>query len=366
MPSTSTRRLVISETGGWTVTPFDQLLLALLQQILTRLGLFSQFDQTVLSDLSLIESQTALIGSGQTPADLAVPTILARLDNLSAGIGATQALINFAFNRLGTPPFTVTLPSTPPPGYGGGASAHDVWTYTVVGDSRSTGDRQVTAGAFANLLGPFLAAPALDNPIFSLVYDFANGSAASPPTITPDCVFGAILAGDTVGSWLNRIDTQGNVWVLQADGFWTSGNNIAGFGYWRCNIDPAWWAEIKAVFFPTTSAVVAPVWPGLANVTLGASLALSNGLTVPGPLEGVIVDITAVSPPISFYPFGAIRSYVRAGALVFVDDHGDAEFPAPFGPDHEVICPRQMERAAHAVVRLSSGVVGTITPWIHM
>jgi len=98
-------------------------------------------------------------------------------------------------------------------------------------------------------------------------------------------------------------------------------------------------------------------------VTLGTPLALSDGLTVPGPLDGVLIEITSVPTPISYYPFGTLRSYVHAGGIAFVDDNGQAETTQSIGLAEGVVCPRFMVHADHAIIRLPSGVVGTVTPW---
>jgi hypothetical protein len=65
----------------------------------------------------------------------------------------------------------------------------------------------------------------------------------------------------------------------------------------------------------------------------------------------------------SFYPFGTIKSYVRAGAVVFSDDNGQAEFPQPFGPADQIILCRSMAVAASSTFRVTSGVVGTAQPF---
>lgn len=114
---------------------------------------------------------------------------------------------------------------------------------------------------------------------------------------------------------------------------------------------------------PATARPTAPVWPGLANVTLGATLSLADQMVVPGPLDGVIVSITSVPYPASYYPFGGMPSFVKVGGIGFVDDNGQMEITQPFGPQQEVVCPKSMSAASSANVRLLSGTVGTVTPF---
>lgn len=346
----------------------DQLIrlaILLLQQILARLGLFSQFETATTASLDLIESQVVAIQGLNPNLATIIASLPSQISNLNAGIAAIEDDLAFAYNHPPANPHPVVLPPAPA-GYGGGASANDVWNHMEPGSSRTVGYWQELAGAFALNVASLLQIPSNYAPEILVYYDYSNEFTPLPTTFpTPNFDVATILPTDaTVSAWLNRIDTSGWVFSQNAFGFAQADNLVPGYGGVVCTIDAHQFAALKSA--AVAGLPTAPVWPGLANVTLGASLALSDGLTVPGPLHGVIVHITSVAPPIGFYPFGAVKSFVRAGALVFVDDNGDAEFPAPFGPDHEVICPRQMARADHVIVRLTSGVVGTIRPWLHV
>jgi hypothetical protein len=109
---------------------------------------------------------------------------------------------------------------------------------------------------------------------------------------------------------------------------------------------------------------VSPVWPGLSKVTLGTAVALSDGLSVVGPMDGVIISLSSVPYPQSYYAFGSFKSYTKVGAITFVDDNGQAEFAQSMGMDSGIIVPKTMGQAASVSVRLLSGVVGTIQPWV--
>lgn len=327
---------------------------------------------------SLIQNVQALLGS---PAQEPTLTNLAGLEAATYSLVQSQgsqidSLISLvAMDHaqlvaiLGDPQQShvpVTLPKVPPPGYGGASSsdiASAVWNYVVPGDTFSTGGRLFLAGSFANNVGEFWRLPCPNNRYIDLVYDLANGAEPLPSLTTPDFDLSALLPADTVGSWLNRIDTQGNVWVLGPRGFWQSGNLIVGYGYWVCNISSADLVELKQLLGLSGGLNLAPVWPGLAKVTLGAAQALADGITIPGPLHGVVIHIASVPVPISYYPFGALKSYVHVGGIAFVDDNLQAETVQPIGLAENVVTPRSMVRADHALLRLQSGVVGTITPW---
>jgi hypothetical protein len=296
-----------------------------------------------------------------------VDSILSVVNTLQANLGNDVAsLIEYirACQQAGQP---VTLPSPAPSGYGGGTgvTAADVWAYVEVGQGQPMGYWMVNAGSFATKLGPQILPRVYDTNIVGLIWDWANPAGADPPLTRPILPVSDIRSDDTIGTWANRNWGSGGDWIQTTSGAWRDDADFpTTYGAWQILLTDAEFAELKALNAGASTLNVAPVWPGLANVTLGAIQALADGLLIPGPLDGVIVKITSVPYPISFYPFGPIKSFVRAGAVAFVDDNGEAEFPAPLGPQDEVICPRTMVRAAHAYLRLPSGVVGTIQPWL--
>lgn len=106
-----------------------------------------------------------------------------------------------------------------------------------------------------------------------------------------------------------------------------------------------------------------PVWPGEYNVEYGQEVSLSDGLTVDGPLDGLLVHIATAPAKAGRYGFGAVNSWTHCGAVIFASDHGDCEIAQPIGLDDQVIVPRAMAHAAYAIVRLTAGYTGTVTPW---
>lgn len=181
---------------------------------------------------------------------------------------------------------------------------------------------------------------------------------------TPSWNVGDLLDTDTLLAFMTRTnpdwtcsyqyDPQTNVILV---------DNLGGGVNWVTDMDEPQFLAYLLTIFPLGSVGAAPVWPGLGNVTLGTPLDLVDGLVITGPLQGVLIEITAVAYPTSYYPFGDIKSYSRAGALVFTTDRGDSEFPQPFGPENEIMLPKTMAEAAGATCRVTSGVVGTATPF---
>lgn len=316
-------------------------------------------------------SQAIQVDTFNTQADLNNGTfgLLAlhnQLTALAAQVAALGTAIGLDFTTaiatITTDVKTAPAPAwyTSPPA---GIAASDVWSYINPGDTQNTGGRLSEAGTFAVLLGTFATFVSPDNPYFRLAYDYPNDGQPAPPFTTPDFDLSLLLAGDTVGSFLNRIDTQGNVFTLQASGFWTSDTLFTGYGYWLCTISAADLAAIKRDLALVSSSSEPPIWPGVAKVTLGAPVALATGLTLTALMDGVIVTVTAVPPGTASYNFDGTLSYTFIGALSFVSDRGDQEFPQGIGFQSAVYSPKEMARAAGVKVRTKPGIVGTIRPW---
>lgn len=133
---------------------------------------------------------------------------------------------------------------------------------------------------------------------------------------------------------------------------------------WVTTIDEAQYAAIIAFVAPSTSTNLPPVWPGLANVTLGSPVALAAGVTITGPLDGVLVSITSVPSYTGLFDFDGDPSYRNVGAITFQSDNGQDELPQTLGFSSAIYCPRQMATASLAKLRTPGAIVGTVTPWV--
>lgn len=121
--------------------------------------------------------------------------------------------------------------------------------------------------------------------------------------------------------------------------------------------------EAIAAIAGAVAPKVPPVWPGLSGVTLGPPVALSTGVTVTGPMDGVIVQLTSVPPDTEHYEFDTELSYVHIGALAFANDDDALEGFQPFSFGKHLLTPQRMVRASACYLRCALGVVGTVTPW---
>jgi hypothetical protein len=115
--------------------------------------------------------------------------------------------------------------------------------------------------------------------------------------------------------------------------------------------------------FVTPMPVVSPVWPGLANVVLGDSQALSDGLVLTGNIRGLLFTIIRDAPGGGRWKFGDLSSWNNVGAVTFQTDNGEWERPITISVDTQIVVPTTMVIASSAVIRLTSPFSGTVTPW---
>lgn len=105
------------------------------------------------------------------------------------------------------------------------------------------------------------------------------------------------------------------------------------------------------------------LWPGAGNAEIGEPIALSDGLVVTGPLNGLLFTITGTPSGAGKYVFGDVDSWQHTGGVIFCTDNGYYERAESFGLETQIVVPRTMEQAASAVVRLNSGWSGTVRAW---
>ena len=312
--------------------------------------------QTLVTE-TVTKINDATFGLAAIQAELATFQATTAIDvaAILAAVGAAQ--------QTGSP---VTLPITTPSGgswLDEGNVGNDVWNFMPGYGPYSTGTLVAFAGDFAYTTGLGTTAPIAANPLFSrtpFLGDLTVPNITTLPALT--------LAGVPLGtSLLDALTAQNPAFTFgwyQTTGEFVQALSGPGGSYLPItSITDAEWQQLLANYIGVSATAVAPVWPGLANVTLGVPVSLVDGLVLTGPLSGVLVSITSVPAPISYYPFGSIKSYVRAGAVVFTEDNGDSEFPQPIGPESGLIMPTMMASAASATFRIPSGIVGTATPF---
>jgi len=202
-------------------------------------------------------------------------------------------------------------------------------------------------------------------PYFLLSIGVTPGTAPpAMPIRTPIWDISQVEAGDTLLSFVARLNTYVTWSYHTGPGDHVSGQYNDGAGsIWTftTKLDEAAFQLLKSAYLHID--IAAPVWPGLGNVTLGTPVALTNGVTVSGPLNGVLLAITSGYQNLPGFPFGTAESYKHLGAVTFVSDNGQYEYAQSFGFTDTLVLPKTMAVAQSAVVRTIPGLTGTVTPF---
>lgn len=336
-----------------------------------------------LSLLGIIQGQTQHAAVESTP--FAIETIASNatnaIDNPTYGLAAIAARLDALTSDgeyslanvlavTGTPQQAndpVTLPTNPPAAYGGATadeSAQAVWEYNIPFYNVSTGAMVTSAGRVASNFAFTSGYPIASAPGF-VVYaqnpeEFYD---VLPAYFTPD--FSTVVPGDTVLSWLNR-ELGPQTWQVDTDFYgyfpYARFNPTFPFPYdIVCKLTDA---DLHAIAGTAQTASGAPVWPGLANVTLLDPVTIDPpGGVISTPCDGVIVEITGHPSWAGKYSFGTVTSWRNCGAIAFTSDNGDEEAPQTLGMTPCVYCPKTMQTASGLVYRTAIGYAGTITPW---
>lgn len=126
-------------------------------------------------------------------------------------------------------------------------------------------------------------------------------------------------------------------------------------------------AEVIALIYdavtgeaPAAANAGPPVWIDEEHATIDSPIALSDGLIIEGPMDGVLVTITGSPSGATKFTFGETDSWRYVGAVIFETDRGDAEWSQPIGLEAQIVTPRTMQHASAARFRVSSGWTGTV------
>jgi len=219
---------------------------------------------------------------------------------------------------------------------------------------------------FAQSIGSDGGYPAKNSPFVLVTGSFASALQGIPAPQPPQPDWQLAPTFSTLLDWLNG--TTAYTWLVDepsASGLYFTDDGIPGTDYrYYCILTEQMFALLLGRGSITATGV--PLWPGLANVTLGTPVALDVGVTITTPMDGVLVAVTAVPANTSFFQFDDVESYRFIGALAFFSDDGDEEFPQNLGFQNAVYCPKAMTEAAGVKVRTKPGIVGTVTPWLHV
>lgn len=274
-------------------------------------------------------------------------------------------LLAIAYLTDGTTP--VSLPATPPTGYGSGSSAptvDDIWAGPASGMNDTPTEVFNAIQAYMENSRNFVARPMGKLPGFQIWGLWGQEQANPVPLHYPAPDYSDIRVTDDRLSWLTRTDPLNSWYADPLTGEPSALTDPADLGQpWK--MQPSF-TEGQFKTFPTTGilSLGPPVWPGLPLVTLGSPVALASTLTVTSPMDGVIVQLTTVPPGKPSYDYDGTFSYGAIGGIAFQDDNGSMEAQQILGFTQQIYTPRAMKQAAAVKLLCRPGISGTVTPWV--
>lgn len=326
--------------------------------------------------------------AAQEHAPYAIETIASNgtntVINPTYGNSALRQLLLDVLSGIDVPNSTVVLPPSPPSGYGGASTAdldgqmQWVLPFDNTFEEATLRNFSFECQSHATMIAAQQGYLDSRNPYFALCTKSAHwaqldtrGVWGSTEYPAPDPIDWTDWDGsESLVAFLNRSDTQYTWQTAGPDGVSVPGCAWAySYGYtqmwWRCLVKE-WELPLVSGRWLTLlgqGSGTPPVWPSLAEVTLGTPVALSDDLTVEGPLDGVLIHVTNIPKGLGRFTVGERTFFYKCGEIAFVSDNGYVEPWQYMTWDHGLYTPKCMQHADHAIIRALSDATGTATPW---
>lgn len=334
----------------------------LTQQILKTVGLPAQED-TVMDVIVIVDDiQDEIVSTS-----FGLSAINDRLTDVQTTVETIQMAVDAILAQLTTWDGSgVPLPTTPPTGYGSDPSgtAAAVWDDNVGHAFMTKGWLLTTAGLESDLNSFAFVLPYTSNQLFRYGWN-AQFQQVPPFTQPPTALLSGILSTDDLLSWVTR-ESPLNTWAYMPPGtdFVVGSDDPTIPSGWLCILSSSDFLAIQQQMFPAGVGSGPPIWPGVANVTLGSPVAISSQFTVDGPMDGVIVTITDVTVSKVALAYDSATAYKNIGGLSFFNDNNDQEAFQLLAFNDQSYVPFTMGHAAGVRFRVDPSVVGTVTPWV--
>jgi len=302
----------------------------------------------------LIEGIVTTAGLSIANPTYGLAALETRLDSIDAAIAALNAPVLGAIAALPAgSAIVIPQPSD---------NAAGVWDHVMqeIPGSGPTADKALSDAwrlfNFFNLYGSVTSTAAPD-----FIVSFGNTQGWTWPTgySQPMPDYTDIQPSDTVVSWLNRTDSSGHTWFLGADGRHAEAYGDQTGEYFDRIICSLSDVQLQA----RAAGVGAPIWPGIAGVTLGTTVPAVKSTVLELPMDGIIWLTTSYPPARARWGAAPYYSVYHTGRLAFITDNGDLEPFQYMGWQNAIFVPQTMGRAAGVVVFLEGNIEGAITPW---
>jgi hypothetical protein len=131
--------------------------------------------------------------------------------------------------------------------------------------------------------------------------------------------------------------------------------------YWVLDLTQQQFEALK----PTTSSFnLAPIWPGIDNVTYLDPITMTTGDTVSVVCHGCVIRIFSAPSRIGTFQYGVTTAYRAAGAIAFWNDDGWDEAFQPITFEWQVYVPKTMTEAQGLDYFMIGGFSATLTPFL--
>jgi hypothetical protein len=272
-----------------------------------------------------------------------------------------------AISLIPVPPDPISLPPTPPAGYGADndAIAAAVWAYSLASSGRAAGDQMDNAGNFGTNIGTLevgLPSTKTADILATGVWwdEFGPASGASGPEFD----MGHCGAYDDLVDFMNGESGWTGWEYNDSHHAWVSQGTFGGDWKWVTKLDLDEYLNLRAQILNAANQLTAPVWPGTDLVTTGDTYDIIPLLVITEPCDGVILHIDSVTTNKPEIPYGDQPAWRYLGALAFVNDIGKVEPWQPLAFADALYTVRSMKRASGVVLRADASIVGTVTPWV--
>jgi hypothetical protein len=314
----------------------------------------------------VIDTHTSATFSAVTDGTIGLAAIKTAIDTLTSNQATEFADIMAAIAGLPQTGDAVTLPGTFPPTWVTGVG-DAVWGWPVPTSNNPAYQFITLAGWGAQQRGfpqtneetPFATA------LWKVAGVWGEDGVSDPnPNSTFTLDVSTILASDaTSADWLNRT-LPSVLWFPPLANGCLGIADVDGDNFqWYVDLPIDKWLQLKANLGLTASGATAPIWPGLSGVTLGSPVSLVDGLVITGPLQGVIVSISAAAPGKQKFLYGTVAAYQHIGALSFEDDNSDQESFQALEFENQFYLPKSMLVASSVRFKANAGTTGTVTPF---
>lgn len=350
-------------------------ILAIVERIL---GLLSSLSGII----GAINGNTAKAAQENVPFEIATSTSITQevVTDGSFGLAAIKGLIDAFQSDMDSQLFTiaaalatvqqtgvpVTLPTTPPPGYGGGSgtTAAEVWAYPSGLTGATANDRLDNASLnVVNLSTMNATVPIASNPYFGVRGPWFSDYGVNGPGSDPQFPCANMRVTDELGTFLER-ESGYTGWSRSSDGYYFINQDGSGSPFdYVCLLSTIEFDALNNTQFDEVLNQLPPVWPGDAFVTMLSTYTIADQMTVTEYCHGVLIDITDVTINKPSVPYDTGLAYKFIGGLAFFNEDGYIEPFQQLGFTKALYCPRQTASASGFVVRADPSVVGTIKTW---